>query len=916
MEREASRIFAKSLNRSNGKEVLLSDHTNDLLKALDSLKPKINSEKLYQLIKLTIYLHDLGKVLPYYQHSTVKNKEYYPFDLTNIPHSLFSVLWIDKEKLKELIRKIDAISESEVEDYKNFILSAVAYHHWRENFSELIRFSNNDFERLNDVLNGRKKLFEQLIKNLIEGVKGINEFEKELIKFDTEMLVGLTRGVPFSEYSIPPYQLYWLPKRIDLNDEKSLEWIKLSGFLMRCDHFASYSEESGKDEEIEISGIHFSAIKENIRGRIKSVLEKSGKTFEEEKVWQFNEITENDDGNNCILIAPTGYGKTEFSFLWSKGEKFFYTLPLRSAVNQIFDRAKGIFGDGDDDVMSKNRKVGLLHSDADIYLLGDGGETDNLKTYDLAKQISYPVMVSTGDQFFPYALRPPSYEKIFATFSHSRLIIDEVQAYDPRAAAIVVKFIQDIVRMGGKFLLMTATLPDFIKETIEEMLEKLIDKSPGIKPKTIDLYKNNEVLLNNETIKHKVNTILIENTEKDYTIPSEQLTSIIKTAVNNKRVLVILNTVKQAQNVYDRLKAKLKDTEYENRIWMLHSRFTYSDRRSLEKDTLEKEFNNPKSDEKERGKILVATQVIEASLDIDADVLFTEIAPMDALVQRMGRVLRRYRDNWKYNEEEPNVFVWVLNNGYESGQGKYVYNEELLRLTKQILLLSNDDLVLTEKELVQKLNENSAQTKPNKEESKKKTKAKKQKASEDSIIEIVPQNNCFNLSEYQKYKLIKVLYDDALLKRNEGYKKKFFDTIDLLEAGYMSDRKEEAERMFREINTITIIPSEQKANFKSSLLEFIENHSQDNNRLYTLFKRKVLYKYIVSIPYNPKKINKDRYNSLEYWIENEDYNRNDLWQKRFIRWCKGIYFMNYKYDEKIGIDTFSEAQKDYDETFI
>ncbi len=123
------------------------------------------------------------------------------------------------------------------------------------------------------------------------------------------------------------------------------------------------------------------------------------------KIWQLDKINDYRD-KHAILVAPTGYGKTEFAFLWGSGEKFFYTLPLRAAVNQIFERAKAIFGE---------QKVGLLHSDADVYLLGDGGEGQaNLKAYDLARQLAYPALISTGDQFFPYALRPPGYEKIYA----------------------------------------------------------------------------------------------------------------------------------------------------------------------------------------------------------------------------------------------------------------------------------------------------------------------------------------------------------------------------------------------------------------------------------------------------------------------------------------------------------------------
>ena len=114
-------------------------------------------------------------------------------------------------------------------------------------------------------------------------------------------------------------------------------------------------------------------------------------------------------------------------------------------------------------------KAGLLHSDADVYLLSqETDEAGTMKLYDLAKQLSYPVMISTGDQFFPYALRPPGYEKVFALLSYSRLVIDEIQAYDPKACAIVTKFMEWMHKMGGKFLLMTATLPKFVENRIKE----------------------------------------------------------------------------------------------------------------------------------------------------------------------------------------------------------------------------------------------------------------------------------------------------------------------------------------------------------------------------------------------------------------------------------------------------------------
>jgi len=146
----------------------------------------------------------------------------------------------------------------------------------------------------------------------------------------------------------------------------------------------------------------------------------------------------------------------------------------------------------------ENDNVGLLHSDADLKIFEQSYsdhlkyDTESFRTYELSHQLSLPAIISTGDQFFPYALRPPLYERIFAKFAYSRLVIDEIQAYDPKSAAIIVKFIQHIYNMGGKFLLMTATLPEFIKNEID----KRTDNNDYI---TIDLFNTYDNLSSFQT---------------------------------------------------------------------------------------------------------------------------------------------------------------------------------------------------------------------------------------------------------------------------------------------------------------------------------------------------------------------------------------------------------------------------------
>ncbi|MEM4722089.1 MAG: CRISPR-associated endonuclease Cas3'', partial [Candidatus Methanomethylicaceae archaeon] len=357
-----SEIWAKSSGRGSGTPIRLSEHIKDVLEAFEELKGYVRNSQLGELIKLAIVCHDLGKVSPAFQTQAMKNNSYEPsYPYHNVPHSLFSVLWIDRDKLREHIRN----SEQEQEDYLRFVLSAVAYHHWREDFVELL----GSYTELGDLCREleSKGHIKQLEKNLIKEIEQLDGDWQTLIGFNNEMAKGLQNGVPFVEYARPPYQLYWLPKRIEIEDRKLREWVLISGFLMRSDHFASFCEEEGEKYKPEDQNVSLNVIKQNVKSRI----EEKAKTIDAKSIWQLEKLEQPEDlrDKNVVLVAPTGYGKTEFAFLWSSSEKFFYTLPLRAAVNQIFERAKQIFQDQSDD-----EKVGLLHSDADIYLLGDGGE--------------------------------------------------------------------------------------------------------------------------------------------------------------------------------------------------------------------------------------------------------------------------------------------------------------------------------------------------------------------------------------------------------------------------------------------------------------------------------------------------------------------------------------------------------------
>lgn len=883
-----SEILAKSLTRER---ITLSKHTKDVILAFDFLKRAtnvfVNNEKLKEAVKIAIYLHDLGKVLPSFQIKTLRNINYEPYDIYyEVPHSLFSIFWVNDNKLREKLG----------EDYFNYVISAIAYHHWRDSFENFIFHKNENFINLCEKV--LKDWKDKLKSNLLEEFSDFDEY-KDFVDVNENWIKGVRNGRRLIFYAFPPYKFDYEPLRNKIKND----WILISGFLQRCDHFASWCEEEGENLSlIEIEPPQEDEIKRKIE-------EKIGK-----EAWQFKKLLDNLE-KNLILVAPTGYGKTEFSFLWGRGKKFIYTLPIRSAVNQIFEeRALKVFGED---------KVGFLHSDADVYLFEKFEkkefEIDSIKPYELSRQLSFPVIICTGDQFFPYALRPPGYEKIFSLIPYSKFVIDEIQAYDPKACAIITKFMEWVNELGGKFLLMTATLPKFVKDRIKS----IVDREINIYEEERDAFL--------KIFKHKVKIKLIENNKEskekkeNLEFLKEGINEIIKYAEEGKRVLVILNSVVFAQKIYEEIKREVSSSLVDH-VYLLHSRYTIEDRRNKEKSYTE-EFKNPKSSDEKTGKILISTQVVEASLDIDADVLFTEICPMDALVQRMGRVLRRYfyrdgkvvdkssgriieiKDEISLHNDEPNVYIWVLKDKLHSG-GENVYSNELIKLSLFWLFKKALDGNLLE--VYNKFSEIdfASQDHDNKIE----------EIFQKEIASIIPKNvqkfsysqiiedglwlenlkdKEISLSEYDKYLLVDLFY--CSLKKDGKYLNEYRNTLSLLDAGFMSERKLEAQRIFREIYSITLVPKNLKESFLEAVKIFIEEESEETFN-YVVFKQKIISKYCVSV--DSRKYLKDSGINLKKIIEyiyEKPINRNYERVSKVIRWLNDIYYdSNSEYEEEKG----------------
>ena len=464
---------------------------------------------------------------------------------------------------------------------RKLVYQAIYYHHERDNKIHI-----------------NSELLEEIIKDDIE--PNIEKIEKELqieISKLSTLYLGMVEG----------------QARITEGDELYNKYCLMKGLLHRLDHCSS-AWITVEDET-----------KEKIADFVEEFMKKQN--FKENDLQQF---AEKNQDKNVIVIGSTGMGKTEGALLWSKNDKTFFTLPLRISINAIYDRIKDTIG---------YKHVGLLHSTALDYL-DEKNEENEFNKIQQARNLYEKITTCTIDQIFPFVFKYRGYEKIYATLSYSKVVIDEIQAYSPEIVAVLLKGLQMINNLDGKFMVMTATLPRIYREKLQEM---------GIK------FEYNEFI--KDTKRHKIEII-----DKPINEDIEE----IKEKSKNKKVLIIVNTINKAIELYKVLK-----NDRVEKVNLLHSRFEQEDRSEKERDI--KEF----SKQKDESGIWITTQIVEASLDIDFDMLYTEMSTLDSLFQRFGRCYR----SREYKGKEPNVKIYIKET---SGVG-YIYDKEIYQKSIDLL---------------------------------------------------------------------------------------------------------------------------------------------------------------------------------------------------------------------------------------
>lgn len=539
----------------------INEHTEKLLRNLKILRniyenivdknPNVD-ERLWNLLEIACVYHDIGKVYSPFQNIILeklgKEKLYTTFDYESIKHEQLSPMFIPTDDLNYTEKKL--------------IYQAIYYHHCR----------------IHKKVNSN--LVEKIIKeDILPRYDNIRSEIKYKLKDDLNCnYLGYVFG----------------RNKINEESEVYIKYCLLKGLLHRLDHSSSADVLVENKTEQSLGECTENSLK--FKGY-------NGKN-------ELQKFCKDNISNNILVIGSTGIGKTEAATIWSDIGKTFFTLPIRTSINAIYDRIKFDIGYKD---------VGLLHSSAVDYLEEKEDKFD-YHLYEQTKNLGNRVIVCTIDQIFPFIFRYNGYEKIYATLAFSKVIIDEIQAYSPEITAIILKGIKMINDIGGKFMIMTATLPRIYKDELEKM---------GIKFKFGEFLK--------PIMRHKLS---INDNSLD-----NDIENIINKASSSK-VLVILNTIDKANELY--LKIKEKNVENVN---VLHSRFIKNDRSNKENSIIN--F----SKEREKTGIWITTQIVEASLDIDFDYLFTEMSTLDSLFQRCGRCYR----SREYEKNEPNIYVYNKN---------------------------------------------------------------------------------------------------------------------------------------------------------------------------------------------------------------------------------------------------------------
>jgi len=634
-------VWAKSKRDGETAGESLAKHTwhvlsrfVDLVRLRPHLPAQMDAPNIWHCLFWTCFLHDFGKVANGFQQM-VRNGERWPHR-----HEVLSLAFLDWIA--------PALSETE----QKWVLAAIVSHHRDANEIACKYDERMDpdplislFHHLDERnVRGMWRWLNECTTSWIEALDLHHFGVHELPLVDEEHAVRMTcaEGVQHTRTWLDTYRIFIrkLPSERDQRVVAAL--VTLRGLTTTADHMAS-AHLVQVPKAIQIPWEHFA--------------------YENLKIQTYYHQRESAASHHtsAMLVAPTGSGKTEAALFWAMGDgtetipRIFYALPYQASMNAMYDRLRSHLYFGETSVgLQHGRALQALYQRMMNSERGPKSPLQEAKWQEnLTRLHACPIKVFSPYQMLKAVYQIKGFEGMLTDYIQAAFIFDEIHAYEPARLAIILCLIKHLrEHYGARFFIMSATFPSILRDILSDVLG--IQEPIAAEQTLFEQFRRHHLQL------------------LDGNLLEQGIDRIVADVQKGKSVLVCCNTVQRAQDVHKALLERLPPEQVE----LIHSRFILRDRLKREKAIL----SRCDIDAEHTPLVVVATQVVEVSLNIDLDTIYTDPAPLDALIQRFGRVNRALKKGI--------VPVHVFR---EPCDGQHVYRDVIVQKTLDVLEKHQDE---------------------------------------------------------------------------------------------------------------------------------------------------------------------------------------------------------------------------------